>query len=83
MEKEYLDKGSQTTTTRRKQKEGRGRRGGQNHVDINCPTSLRVLSAAEAEEKWWPYSPPAFEPGYLPLCYDSKTPCRPVALSFR
>lgn len=52
---------------------GSEKEGARNHVDINCPTPLRVLSAAEAEEKWWPYSSSAFESGYLPLCYDSKT----------
>lgn len=29
----------------------------QNHADIKRPTALRALSAAEANEKWWPYSP--------------------------
>lgn len=29
-----------------------------NHADINCPTPFMcAFSKAEAEEKWWPYSP--------------------------
>lgn len=28
-----------------------------NHADIKRPTALRALSAVEANEKWWPYSP--------------------------
>lgn len=39
---------------------------------VTCPFNVPV----EANEKWRPYSLPLrpFNRGYLPLCYDSKTP---------
>lgn len=62
---------------------GQNLRGGgwRNHADIKRPTALRALSTVEANEKWRPYSPSRpSNRGYLPLCYDSKTP---LALSFQ
>lgn len=62
---------------------GQNLRGGgwRNHADIKRRTALRALSTVEANEKWRPYSPSRpSNRGYLPLCYDSKTP---LALSFQ
>lgn len=57
-------------------------RGDQNHADINCPTPLHVLSAGEAEEKWWPYSR-SLRAWLSSTLLGFENPVPPVALSFR
>lgn len=73
-----MDKGSHTTTTTTTRRVGIGVEGREKRPESRGHKLSYVVTCAfssRSRGKMVAIFSPAFEPGYLPLCYDSKTPC--------